>query len=179
MEQVISADQKRSFLKWFLSHYQLKNRECVWLLNYMASDEQLLNLMKFVEDVSDCPRAMVITDTNMDKQPFLYKKQQIETTQPEKAFHDIRMDQDAPIYIQLNFIAPFQSPAFVAVLEENPFYEDHRDIGNWYGEAARDVLEYAEQHFQKERLYHAIDQALDQGDSKAFHHLTRQLKDLQ
>ena len=44
------------------------------------------------------------------------------TTDAEKSFHDIRLNRDEDIYIQLNFHESSSTlPQYVAVLEENPF----------------------------------------------------------
>ena len=79
------------------------------------------------------------------------------TTDAEKSFHDIRLNKDEDIYIQLNFSKANSSYQFAAVLEENPF---------------------SLQTFRKDRLLKAIDQALDTGDKKAFSKLTRELNSL-
>ena len=45
------------------------------------------------------------------------------TTDAEKSFHDIRLNRDEDIYIQLNFKSSFQNANYVAVLEENPYLQ--------------------------------------------------------
>ena len=53
--------------------------------------------------------------------PFRFFKENVMTTDAEKSFHDIRLNRDEEIYIQLNFQSSFQTPQFAAVMEENPF----------------------------------------------------------
>ena len=45
-------------------------------------------------------------------------------------------------------------------------------------EIAEQILDYSIQRFQKEKLLHLIDQALDQQDKEMFQTLTHQLKQL-
>lgn len=42
----VSVNEKKDFIRWFLNHYQLKRRECVWILNYLMSHDQLMK--KFI-----------------------------------------------------------------------------------------------------------------------------------
>lgn len=42
MAAPISVNEKKEFIRWFLNHYQLKRRECVWILNYLMSHDQLM-----------------------------------------------------------------------------------------------------------------------------------------
>ena len=50
------------------------------------------------------------------------------TTDAEKSFHDIRLNRDEDIYIQLNFKSSFQNANYVAVLEENPYLPKHIEV---------------------------------------------------
>lgn len=169
MEQTISIDDKRSFLKWFLRHYQLKNRECVWLLNYILSDNQMINILRFVDTITDCPRAMMISEKNTQDPPFLYRKGTVETSQPEKAFHDIRMDTTELIYVKLIFPDSSRSSEYVSVLEENPYALKQLHVQ--YGKVAEQLLQESMLNFQKEKLYQSIDQALEKGDKEQFQQL--------
>ncbi len=46
----------------------------------------------------------------------------------KKSFHDIRLNRDEDIYIQLNFKSSFQNANYVAVLEENPYLPKHIEV---------------------------------------------------
>lgn len=41
MQTPVSVNEK-DFIRWFLNHYQLKRRECVWILNYLMSHDSLM-----------------------------------------------------------------------------------------------------------------------------------------
>ena len=44
-----------------LNNYQLKQRECVWILNYLMSHDQLMHKVHFVEHAKYCPRGLVMS----------------------------------------------------------------------------------------------------------------------
>ncbi|MBM7645280.1 uncharacterized protein YpiB (UPF0302 family) [Scopulibacillus daqui] len=177
MEQIVSVNEKRLFLKWFLNHHQLKRRECVWLLNYVISDDHLMSLFKFVDNVSGCPRSMVISEKSVKNISFEYRKHHVKTDDPEKAFHDIRLNQEETIYVQINFSSPYSYPEYVAVLEDNPYHQP--DLHDKYGEIADKVITHVETTFKKENIYREINKALDDGDRERFYKLTKQLNDLE
>ena len=173
MEQMISIEEKRSFLKWFLRSYQLKSRECIWLLNYILSDEHLMGLLKFVDSINGCPRAMVVSEKSLSEPAFMYKKYDVETNEPEKAFHDIRIDQDEYIYVQLLFPHSSRSSEYVSILEENPFDRRHRN--DRYGEAAEKIINESEKQFFTAYLLKKIDRALEMRDREQFEYLVAEL----
>ena len=98
------------------------------------------------------------------------------TTDAEKSFHDIRLNRDEDIYIQLNFKSSFQNANYVAVLEENPYLPKHIEVNEKRSFTCRKVLEESVFSFRRERLLKQIDEALDKQDKEAFHRLTAELK---
>lgn len=177
IEQLISVDEKKHFLKWFISRYELKAKECIWLLNYILSDDHLISLLRFVQSIEKCPRAMFISERCTKSVPFLYRKERVETNEPEKAFHDIRLYQDDPIYLQLDFVGVAQSAPYLSVLEDHPFAAS--DLEERYGKEADQFMHHSEKAFLLEKLNLQIDQALKEKDEGRFRALTNQLIDLQ
>lgn len=159
-----------------MNRYQLKSRECIWLLNYMVSDDQMIGLLKFVDNISDCPRALVISEKTVTEEPFLYRKHRVETNEPEKAFHDIRMDQEETIYVHLIFPSSSRCSEYVSILEENPF--DKRNLHDWYGREADRLIEQSQVQFQGDFLYKEIDKALEDKDRERFLSLVLKLQQL-
>ncbi|TCP31630.1 uncharacterized protein YpiB (UPF0302 family) [Scopulibacillus darangshiensis] len=174
MEQIISVNEKRDFLKWFLNRFHLKSRECVWLLNYCISDDHLLSLFRFVDNIHGCTRSMVISEKSVSDKAFEYHKRHVTTDDPEKAFHDIRLNQEEPIFVQVNFSSPYRTPEYVGVLEDNPFC--HKTVHDRFGEEADKIILKAEEKYLRETLNKEIDKALDEGDKETFEKLTNKLK---
>ncbi|AST92238.1 MULTISPECIES: ReoY family proteolytic degradation factor [Sutcliffiella] len=178
MATPVSVNEKKEFIRWFLGNYQLKRRECVWILNYLMSHDQLMRKVHFVEQAQFCPRGLVMSTHCVDEVPFRFYKQNVMTTDAEKSFHDIRLNRDEDIYIQLNFRSAYHSPQYAAVLEENPFMPKNIQGNEKDRILAEKFLEESLNKFQREKLLSMIDDALDQQDKEAFAKLTEQLKQL-
>ncbi|MGE6629542.1 ReoY family proteolytic degradation factor [Bacillus sp. NPDC077027] len=175
MQTPVSVNEKKEFIRWFLNHYQLKRRECVWILNYLMSHDSLMEKVHFVEQADFCPRGIIMSTHCIDEVPFRFYKENIMTTDAEKSFHDIRLNKQQDLFIQLNFRSSYHSPEYAAVLETNPhipkdLYENEQDKG-----LADKVLEHSIATFQKERLMKEIDDALDRHDQEAFNKLAKEL----
>ncbi|WKB37135.1 ReoY family proteolytic degradation factor [Terrilactibacillus sp. S3-3] len=173
MEQMVSISEKRTFLKWLLHRHLLKSRESVWLLNYILGDERLLGLMRFVDNIDKCERSMVISERWTAETAFEYVKRNVKTNDPEKAFHDLRLNQAEPIFVQLNLSSTRYCPEYLSVLEDNPHIKGN--IHERFGKAAETVASTAETAYIKEKLYEQINEALDLGDKARFYELTDQL----
>ncbi|WP_071459960.1 ReoY family proteolytic degradation factor [Bacillus massilinigeriensis] len=178
MTTPVSVNEKKDFIRWFLNHYQLKRRECVWILNYLMSHDQLMKRVHFVESAQFCPRGLLMSTHCVDEVPFRFYKENVMTTDAEKSFHDIRLNRDEEIYIQLNFHASNKAPQFAAVLEDNPFMPRNTQISEKDRLIAERLLSDSIERFQREKLTLLIDEALDRQDEEAFKRLTEQLKKL-
>jgi uncharacterized protein YpiB (UPF0302 family) len=178
MATPVSVNEKKDFIRWFLNHYQLKRRECVWILNYLMSHDQLMEKVHFVEQAQYCPRGLIMSTHCVDKVPFRFYKENVMTTDAEKSFHDIRLNRDEDIFIQLNFHASNQAHQYAAVLEENPFVPKHLQVNEKDGVIAEQFLQNSIERFQREKLLQLIDEALDKQDKNAFRALTEQLNQL-
>ncbi len=178
MKTPVSVDEKKEFIRWFLNHYQLKRRECVWILNYLMSHDQLMEKVHFVEQAQYCPRGLVMSTHCVDEVPFRFYKANVMTTDAEKSFHDIRLNREEEIYIQLNFHASNQVHQYAAVLEENPYLPKSLRENEKDRLLAEKILSSSIREFQRNKLLKLIDEALDQGDKEAFYRLTEQLEKL-
>ncbi|WP_338749666.1 ReoY family proteolytic degradation factor [Bacillus sp. FJAT-52991] len=179
MAAPVSVHEKKDFIRWFLNHYQLKRRESVWILNYLMSHDQLMEKVHFVDDAQYCPRGMVMSTHCVDSAPFRFFKENIMTTDAEKSFHDIRLNKEENIYIELKFRGSNISHQYAAVLEENPFMPRNLRITEKDKALAEKFLKDSIYRFQKERLLQEIDEALDRADKERFLQLTERLNQLQ
>ncbi|MCT2537376.1 ReoY family proteolytic degradation factor [Aquibacillus koreensis] len=179
MSTSVSIKDKKEFIRWFLSNYQLKRRESVWILNYLINHDSLLKKVHFVREARYCPRGIVISTHCSKDVPFRFYKNHIVTTDAEKSFHDIRLNRNDPIYIQLSFKNSVQCASYVAVLEDNPFLPEDFFITNKEKRIAKSVLEISLFEYQKERLQNKIDDALDHRDKEAFKKYSEELYHLE
>ncbi|MFD1018478.1 ReoY family proteolytic degradation factor [Thalassobacillus hwangdonensis] len=178
METPISVQDKKDFVRWFLNHYQLKKRESVWILNYLINHETILNHAHFVDEVEFSPRGILISAQGVKTPPFRFYKDQVMTTDAEKSFHDIRLNQKEPLYIQLSFDQSHQCHRYAAVLEENPYVPVNHYITAKDKQLAGRLLDISLLEHQKQQLEKEIDQALDQGDRSNFQRLSEQMRQI-
>ena len=167
---------KKEFIRWFLKTNTMKRRECVWILNYLISHETMLDKVHFVEEAHYCPRAMIMSATTSSGIPFRFYKGSIMTADAEKSFHDLRLNPDEELFIQLNFPSTPVSPQYMAVLEENSYMPKYLHVTEKDKEMVEQVLEQAIGSFTRNQMEAAIDAALDAGDQERFMQLTAQLK---
>jgi uncharacterized protein YpiB (UPF0302 family) len=173
----VSTKQKREFIKWFLSNYRLKRRECKWILEYISSHDMLLENIHFVENARYCERGIIMVTDCVDEVPFRFYKGDILTTDAEKCFHDIRLNRGSQFYIELLFKDKHNCPEYFGVLEDNPFVESEET--SEYTEAATNFLEYCIFKYKVNHLKKRIDEAIDNGDKELFLKLTDELSKIE
>ncbi|MET3504435.1 ReoY family proteolytic degradation factor [Halalkalibacter oceani] len=179
MDSIVSVVEKKEFLRGFLQQFELKRRECAWLLNYLMSDDQIMERVHFVEKAAHTPKALIISTKGVDTIPFSFHKQKHITTDAEKAFHDIRLNQTEDIYIELHFSGAKQYPPFLSVLEDNPYVPENLELAEAFQHEAEKLLERSIRSFKRKQLLQAIDEALDKGDETEFRHLVQELEQYQ
>ncbi|EQB36118.1 hypothetical protein M948_13865 [Virgibacillus sp. CM-4] len=179
MHTPVSVEDKKSFIQWFLNHYQLKKRESVWILNYLVNHDELLANVHFVREAKFCPRGIIMTSHCSEETAFRFYKNQLVTTDAEKSFHDIRLNKNEALYLQLNFSKSYQNELYISVLEENPFIPDEYFITQKDQELAKQLLDMSLFEFKKKKLNEQIDRALDDMDQVEFLKLSEQLKMLE
>ena len=112
------------------------------------SHDQLMEKVHFVENAQYCPRGLVMSTHCVDEVPFRFYKQNVMTTDAEKSFHDIRLNRDEEIYIQLNFRASNKVHQYMAVLEENPYLPKNLQVNEKIEETRRkDIVDKVSVNF--------------------------------
>lgn len=173
---VVTVNEKKEFLRWFLSNVQMKKRECVWTLNYLLSHDYLMKKVHFVEDAKYCPRGMVMAANNVTDEPYQFFKGNIMTTDAEKGFHDVRLNRDEDVFIELKFKDWHKNSKYISVLEENPFIPKEENLlshgeRQWMERNLNDSLE----KFKLNHLMDQIDFALETKNEALFMELSGRL----
>ena len=174
----VPLHDKKVFIRWFLKNFQLKRREGVWILNYLLSNDELLENVHFVEEAHYCPRAIVMSTVDTTSIPFRFYKENIMTSDAEKSFHELRLNAQQSMYVQLNFPNIPPDPVYLAVLEENPYIPKDVMVSVKDRIAAEKLLENSLYDFQVQQLLKEIDAALDAGDKDRFFELSNLLQAL-
>lgn len=179
MDVKIPVHDKLHFMKWFLTNYHLKRQEGVWILKYILKRVEVLTNIHFVRDVKYCPRGIMISSECSSEVDFHFYKEHLVTSDPDKAFHDIRLNPYEPLYIQLNFNHVEQNSNYAGVLEENPFVPLNKKRQQKDEVNASRVLTHMLYLSKKKELLKAIDHALDISNRKYFKELTDELIELE
>lgn len=176
MTASVSVGEKKQFVRWFLQSYKMKRRECIWILNYMLSNEELLEKTHFVEEAHYCPRAMVMSSTESKEIPFRFYKGNLMTADAEKSFHDLRLHPEDDLYLQLNFPNFPPSTLYLSVLEENPYLPKDAAVSEQDKALADQLMSESITVFREEALLKQIDEALDRDDRETFFRLSAMLQ---
>ena len=179
MDIKVPVSDKKEFVRKFLKQYQMKRRECVWILYYLLSHDDLLNKVHFVEGGHYCPRAMVMSVTECNGVPFRFYKGNVMTADAEKSFHDLRLHPNEDMFIQLNFPQHDKAmlPFYLAVLEENPYIpKPLTPINKQDSDVANSIIAKMIDESSIKRLQESIDYALDMGDKELFMKLTNEMR---
>lgn len=179
MSTPISVKEKRDFIQWFLRRFRLKKRESVWVLKYLLTHDSYLTHVHFVQDVSCCPRGMIISTTCSEDIAFRYHKLHIVTDDPDKIFHDIRLNKFEPLYVQLNFNNGEVNPLFITILEDNPYLPTEHINRQHDAIVAEEMLTYTLLIQKKKNLQHQVNIALDENDKLKFVQLANELRHLE
>ncbi|MFZ0074589.1 IDEAL domain-containing protein [Exiguobacterium sp. RIT452] len=168
------TERKQRFLRRILTYYTLKRRESKWIIDYWLRNESKLDRVHFVQNAMFAPKAMIITTYGFDADPFLFKKGEVKTTDPEKAYHDIRLT-DEDVYIELNFQGMMMDDEYLSLLEENPFRPEVAVEPKLVDEAMNFIAATVNRQ-EEERLIRLIDEALDARDKNRFQSLSDELR---
>lgn len=174
MNDCVTVSEKKEFIQWFLNRFELQKREVAWLLNYLASDDEALRRIHFVDCLRHLPKTMIISARCTSMTPFQFSKRKRVTSDVETAFYDIRSCSDDDLYINLHFKDKTSCPQYAAVLEVNPMERQDLVQDSLFSLVAEIILDQAVRDYRQKELYRRIDEALANGDEQQFLQLTEQ-----
>lgn len=175
----VSLEEKKAFIGWFLDRHQLKRRESMWILNYLLNHDVVLNKVHFVEHAEATPRGMMMSTIGMDNEPFLFFKDGKVFSDPEQAFHEVRLNWHEDMYLELIFREPWKTEHYLAVLEDNPYHKWNETIPNEVKEEVDFALKQLLLSEKKQSLLRLIDETLETGNRKDFLEYAAELKDIE
>ncbi|WP_347860482.1 ReoY family proteolytic degradation factor [Salimicrobium sp. PL1-032A] len=175
----VSLTEKKRFLHWFLENQKLKKREGRWILNYLLCDDRALHHVTFTDHVEFCPRGLCLSCRGVEGLPLTFHKGKIRTADGDKAFHDIRMNPTAPLYLELDYAENHRCSNFALVKEDNLFLPN--DYYVTAEEKGRTVQWMDLQLLRKQRdqLSKRIDEAMDVRDKQQFEELSARYVDIE
>lgn len=132
----------------------------------------------FVEHAEYCPKAIILSTVCANDVSFRFLKENIVTSDIEKSFHDIRLNPEEHVYIQLNFLHSNKNPHYGLVIEENPYLPESLQPDKQFAIWTDFILDEALVQFKQKKLNEQIDEALNNGDKARFLELTEELNKL-
>lgn len=178
MSARIQLKEKKKFLKWFMKNYPMKRRESMWILNYLLNHDIVLNKTHFVEYAGETPRGIKIVSREVEHDSFRFYKDGIESQDPEKAFHEIRLNWHSDLYVELVFPNPYAHLPFVNIVEDNPYARWNDMMNEEFERYIDNALDYFQLSSAKQALIDEIDTSLLENDSASFYRLTQVLKEI-
>lgn len=174
----VSLEEKKSFIGWFLDRHQLKRRESMWILNYLLNHDIVLNKVHFVEDVETTPRGIMMSTVGMDNEPFLFYKDGKSFSDPEQAFHEVRLNWHEDMYLELVFREPWKTEEYLAILEDNPYHRWNDTIPKDVKKDAEHAIIHLNLSEKKQVMLKLIDEALESGNRQEFIEFSTKLKEI-
>lgn len=174
-----TLEEKKNFISWFIQNYQLKRRESLWILNYLLNHEILLKNIHLIEGVQTTNRGMGFSVVGNPNVAFVYYKDGMTFDDPEKAFHDLRLNWKEDFYLELYFDQSYQVLSFFGVLEDNPFLDAN---GPYDSELELLVEKSLEKLAIRDRIHYLkqqIDISLSKYDEESFRRYTSELRELE
>ena len=169
MRDMITAADKKLFIHWFLEHYELKNPEAEWLLQYLASSEQLLARIHFTDHFRHLPKALLMSTTCVQMTAFKFYKNKRVTTDVEKAFLDVHSHPEEDVFVTLYFHDRASCPEYAAIVEREQGEASRLTPTELLtGLEAEMWMDHVARECRMKALREAIDRALDRRDPDAF-----------
>lgn len=175
----VSLEEKKTFIGWFLDRHQLKRRESMWILNYLLNHDVVLNKVHFVEHAETTPRGMMMSTIGMDNEPFLFFKDGKVFSDPEQAFHEVRLNWHEDMYLELAFREPWKTEQYLAILEDNPYHKWNENIPIEIVEEVDYAMRQLNLSERKQLLLNLIDETLETGNRKEFLEYASELKNIE
>lgn len=173
---MISNAKKKDFLKWFTKNYKLTTRESLWILDFLHGHSRLLEKTHFVENVDQAPRGIYMSAEGTNRGEFQFYKNGHVYQDPIKAFHEVRLNWSSDLYIEVDFEDAWQSPEYLAILEDNPHAPWNDRVSEEVIEEMELALVYTSLEAGRESILDEIDVLLKYGDKENFEQLTKDLE---
>ncbi|OIJ11107.1 hypothetical protein BKP37_17000 [Anaerobacillus alkalilacustris] len=175
----VSAAEKSSFLKWFLEHYQLKQREARMFLEYLLKKHHILQNLSFTDKIKYNEKTVVISSIQADEPGFVYYSTRGKSENVSAALNDLMSNPTGKLNIILHFQGKQLNYRYLKLLEsKSDSLKTYRQFEQYSKDADALINKVLlEQEIKFIKLL--IDEALDNRDEKEFKRLIFKLQDLE
>lgn len=168
----VSIEKKRAFLHWFIMHHKVEAHDMDWFLKDLMDNEQALEHVHFIDDITDCPKGIIITSHLNEQISFQFFKGNVRTDDVYTAYHEMNLYQEESIFIQINFPFCSQNSLYQAVIEDDVYAKTNIKF------TTEKLLNHTLKQGRREFIMKEINIALDKRDQKQFIYYTSLLLDL-
>jgi len=179
MSKWVSSVEKRSFLKWFLEHQQLKRTDARRVIEFILNQYHILENVFFTEKVMPGRKTIIISSIHSDEPGFLFYSNQHKTDEISKALGDLMMNPTEKVNLIFHFNGKLLNYRYLQLIE-NPGLENSKQYGysQKYEIEVNDLIGKISLENEIVLLKKQIDDALDEKDEEVFTRLTERLKEL-
>lgn len=173
MSVPVSIQKKQAFLYWMIDHLNVEAHDISWFLRDLIENEQALHQVHFVDDITDCPKGIIITSHLNDQIFFQFFKGRVRTENVYTAYHEINLYQNEPIFVQINFPFSNQHKLYQDVIEDDVLTQLELKA------QADKILNYTLQQGRRNFLMKEINLALEHRNHERFMYYSSQLRELE
>lgn len=170
---MVELKTKEIFIDKLLSTAVLTRREAYWLLTYLKEHPTILENVQFIEHADKTPRGLIFNQGSTPEDCFYLIKNKDKITNHEKIFHDIRLNWQKPLYIEVNRADTQNDELYYSVLEDNPFYTWNSQLKNNNNLDKLETFEELSAEQLATHLLNEINIALDNDDQETFFTLSK------
>lgn len=174
----IDVKDKKIFLNWLVNNVSFKQRETLWILNYLANHEAILANVRFVEKAEQTQRGLQIRGASCVGEPMTLFVKGKAFFDSDQIFHEIRLNWKEPLYLECFFQDSWRNSYYLAILEDNPAAPWNKQVSEEVTKEINNFFKEEELRHQIEGLYHQIDLAIEAGDQEAFLELSGEVNRL-
>jgi|SRR5699024_10685624 len=168
----VSIQKKQAFLYWMLDNLKIEAHDMSWFFQDLIDNEQALHNLHFVDDITDCPKGMIITSHLNEQIYFQFFKGKVRSDDVYTAYHEINLYREEPMFIQINFPFCNENNLYQAVIEDEILLQP--DVTSYTENMLNNILTQSRTDFLQEQ----INIALEDNHYEDFIYYSSQLKQL-
>ncbi|GGA95682.1 YpiB family protein [Staphylococcus muscae] len=162
---------KQRFITYLLSHYTFKSRISVWLLNYIKANRQLVDQIRFVDQIIEHHPTLTLSTTESEAHAIRYDDDTFHLINIDQIFHIVLASNKA-IDIKIHFDHQTKRDAHLDHILLHQLLQLSNQTDYMHDLYHIELSQVTEQRLLT-LLSSQIDMSLTMQDADAFYHFTR------
>jgi uncharacterized protein YpiB (UPF0302 family) len=178
--KVLQLYKKKGYIKWFLNRNLLKDPQTAKILIHILENEELLDKVRFIEDLRPYETALLISSEDAKTVSFLLRIEDSYYEDIDMFIEDLSKKEIEALYIWLSFDREFLCSACSGVLYESPEVKFKKQAQSLIYKLENEIISNItkKDKLRKEILL-KIDNALVEGKVDEFFQLTERLREFE